>query len=181
LRVISEELTTSISELELCLVNMHNEIIDAFSKVGTSAAISERSDSMKKLLQESTAALKLFKWIPKTRDGQAPFQVDAVYRCSGECKSMHVINIVICLFNREAIGTNFLKLEISALAEIRTYQKVEMADSNILGILLTFDKDLLALGRWDNSYAASSEYTVGLRKFYKPFMRSNITSLRVHA
>jgi len=180
LRVIGEELTISMADIDPCLVALHDEIQASFSRIDFNLAISDRSNSMRLALKDSTSALNRFKWIPRTRDGQAPYSIDASYVCDKRCGSLHIVNIVICLNNRETIGSNFLKIEVAALAEIRKYQDVEILDSNILGILVTFDRDVLSIGQWDPAYADSSEYAAALRKFYKPFIKSNVSSLRFH-
>lgn len=180
MRIIEESLTCVFLELNPCLQSSLLKIQNAVSEIDLNSAIADRSNSMRKLIREHTESIKGFEWIPKTRDGQAPFAIDAKFICDGACKSIHVINIVICLNNREAIGTNFLKLEVAALSEIRKFQEVEVLDSNILGVLMTFDRDVLALGNWDPSYADSSEYSAGMRKFYKALFNSNITNLRIH-
>jgi hypothetical protein len=178
--LVEEPLTCVLSELEPCLTASLSVIQKSLSEINFNSAIADRSNSMRRFIKEQTEKIKGFEWIPKTRDGQAPFYTDAKYICNGECRSLHVLNVVICLSNREAIGTNFLKLELAALSEIRKYHEQEVLDSNILGILLTFDRDVLSLGKWDPAYADSSEYSGAIRKFYKPFLRSNIVNLRIH-
>ena len=180
MRLIEESLTYDVSELDSCLNSSLTKIQSALSVIDLNSAIADRSNSMRKLIKEHTQEIKGFDWIPKTRDGQAPFSIDAKYVCNGECNAIHIVNLVICLNNREAIGTNFLKLEVAALAEIRKFHEKEVTDSNLLGILLTLDRDVLSLGKWDPSYADSSEYSAGMRKFYKAFFNSNITNVRVH-
>lgn len=180
MRIIEESLTCFTSELEACLQNSLAKFQDALSEIDFNLAISDRSNSMRKLIKDSTRNIQGFEWIPRTRDGQAPFSIDGKYVCTGECNSIHILNVVICLNNREAIGTNFLKLEVAALSEIRRFQVSEVLDSNILGLLISLDRDVLTLGKWDASYADSSEYSGGLRKFYKSLFKSNITNLRIH-
>lgn len=180
MRVISEELTVSISDIDTCLIALHDEIQSTLTTIDFKLATSDRSNSMKLALRDATEPLKKFKWIARTRDGQAPFSIDASYSCNKKCGSFHIVNIVVCLNNRETIGSNFLKIEVAALAEIRKYQDVEILDSNVLGILITLDRDVLSTGHWDPAYADSSEYAAALRKFYKPFIKSNIISLRFH-
>ena len=180
MRIIQEMLTLTSSELDSCLNESLSKIQDVLSEVDFNQAIEDRSNSMRRLIKESTEGIKGFEWIPRTRDGQAPFLIDAKFSCDGKCGSLHIMNFVICLNNREAIGTNFLKLEVAALGEIRKYQVSEVSDSNILGVLITLDQDVLSLGNWDPSYADSSEYSGGLKKFYKTLMKSNIVNLRIH-
>lgn len=180
MRIIEESLTCLTSELDTCLQNSLSKLQDALAGIDFGSAIADRSNSMRKSIRDSTGNLKGFEWIPRTRDGQAPFSIDGRYVCNGECNSMHILNIVICLNNREAIGTNFLKLEVAALSEIRRFQETEVVDSNILGVLISLDRDVLTWGKWDPSYADSSEYSGGMRKFYKSLLKSNITNLRIH-
>jgi hypothetical protein len=180
MRIIEESLTCLTSELDNCLQTSLAKFQDALSGIDFNLAIADRSNSMRKLIKDFTENIKGFEWIPRTRDGQAPFSIDGKYACNGECNSIHILNVVICLNNREAIGTNFLKLEVAALSEIRRFQETEVLDSNILGVLISLDRDVLTLGKWDPSYADSSEYSGGLRKFYKSLLKSNITNLRIH-
>jgi hypothetical protein len=181
LRIIEDALTTSLAELDDCAASLYNELAKAFGLIDFNSAIKDRSNSMRASLTQATSPLKRFRWIPKTRDGQAPFGIDAQYSCDGNCDSLHILNLVLCLNNREAIGTNFLKLEAAALAELRKTQLYDISDSNLLGILITFDRDVLTQGKWDNSYADAGEYSAGFKKYYKPFLRSNILSLRMHS
>lgn len=180
MRIIEESLSCVTSELDTCLQSSLFKFKDALSGIDYHLAIFDRSNSMRKLIKDSTESLKGFEWIPRTRDGQAPFSIDGKYTCDGECSSFHILNIVVCLNNREAIGTNFLKLEVAALSDIRSYHQKEVLDANILGALVSLDRDVLAHGKWDPSYADSSEYSGGMRKFYKSLLKSNITNLRIH-
>ncbi len=180
MRVIEDGLTTSLEDLDGCLVSLYAGMAKAFGLIDFNSAIKDRSNSMRASLTQATSPLKRFKWIPKTRDGQAPFGIDAQLTCESKCGSLHLLNLVVCLNNREAIGTNFLKLEAAALAEIRKTQAYEISDSNLLGVLITFDRDVLAQGKWDNSYADAGEYSAGFKKYYRPFLKSNILSLRMH-
>lgn len=180
MRSIEEPLTYDTSNINPCIQNSLNTIKNALSEIDFNSAIIDRSNSMRKLLKEYTETLKGFEWIPRTRDGQAPFAVDAKFSCSMDCGSLHILNIVVCLNNREAIGTNLLKLEVAALAEIRKFQVKEVLDSNVLGVLITLDRDVLSLGKWDPAYADSSEYSAGVRKFYRHLFKSYITNLRIH-
>jgi hypothetical protein len=180
MRIIEESLTCITSDLDDCLQHSLSRFQEALSEADFNSAIADRSNSMRKLIKDSTEQLRGFEWIPRTRDGQAPFSIDGKYVCNGECGSIHILNVVICLNNREAIGTNFLKLEVAALSEIRKFQKTEVLDSNVLGVLISLDRDVLTLGKWDPSYADSSEYSGGMRKFYKSLLKSNITNLRIH-
>lgn len=179
IRVIDDALTISLDDISECHLSMWEQLKDAISEIDFNSAVKNRSISFKESLRKSTGTLINFTWIARTRDGQAPFQIDARFVCDSNCGSLHVINLVICLNNREAIGSNFLKLETAAIREIRT-DVHELDDSNILGLLVSLSRDLLDEGGWDPSYADSSEYANAAKTYYKPLLRSNIIGLRIH-
>jgi hypothetical protein len=180
LKVINDPISTTFEELPLCFTEFISNFKSDFEKMNLEEAIKTRSNSFRESLKEKTKHIKNLSWESKLRDGTAAFQLDAKYICAGRCNSSHQVNIVICLNNREAIGTNFLKLEIAALSNLRTSKIDDFTDENILGILISLDSDLLSAGGWDNSYADSSEYSAAFRKYYKNLIKSNIVQLRIH-
>lgn len=180
MRAIDENLTVSLEDLDDCHIQAFKYVMSALNRIDLNLAIRDRSNSMKNCIQDVLSKWSGLEWIPKTRDGQAPFTIDAKYRCESKCSNIHIINFVICLNNREAIGTNFLKLEYGALNEIRKGSSSELRDSNVLGVLITFSRDLLNLGKWDLSYADSSEYSAAARRYYRLLLQSNILNLRIH-
>jgi hypothetical protein len=158
---------------------MWETLKESLGQIDFSTAVKNRSISFKEALKKSTENLNNFTWISRNRDGQAPFQIDARYVCGRKCGTVHIINLVVCLNNREAIGSNFLKLETAAIREIRTSKEV-LDDANVAGFLATLSRELLDEGGWDPSYADSSEYANAIKTYYKPLLKSNILGLRIH-
>lgn len=179
IRVIDDALTSTLDEISPCHLVMWETLKEAIGGIDFNSAVKNRSVSFKESLRKSTENLKNFTWIARTRDGQAPFQIDARFVCDEKCESIHVVNLVICLNNREAIGSNYLKLETAAIREIRS-DLHDLDDSNILGLLVSLSRELLDEGGWDPSYADSSEYANAVKSYYKPLLRSNIIGLRIH-
>ena len=179
IRVIDDFLTVSLSELTQCHQEMWDLLKESIGEFDFSAAVKNRSISFKESLRKSTENIQGFSWIARTRDGLAPFQIDAKFVCNEKCGSIHIINFVVCLNNREAIGSNFLKLEAAAIRDIRL-SKEEIDDLNVVGFLVSLSRELLDIGGWDPSYADSSEYANAVKSYYKPILRSRILGLRIH-
>ena len=71
------------------------------------------------------------------------------------------LNIELCLNNKEAAGTNFLKL--SSAMKFQEEQGAEFS----LGMLLVPTRELLELGGWDSVYGDSSEYSHYFKEGYQ--------------
>ena len=181
LRIIDDSITADLSDISICFNKIWGELKDSVSVIDANSAISQRSTTFKGQIKDRTEKLKGFQWIPRSRDVQAQFQIDAQYHCDNKCGTEHIVNFVLCLNNREAIGTNFLKLEIAALKEIRLATKYELTDDNILGIIISLDRDLLDKGGWDPAYADASEYSNAGKTFYRQLLKSNVISMRIHS
>jgi len=181
LKAISDSVGISPEDLAPCLMKFWETLQESISNIDFDAAIKSRSTSMKSEIKNATSSIKKLTWISRTRDGQAVFQLDAKYECDSTCGESHVVNIVVCLNNREAIGTNFLKLEIASIRELRASNVEGFSDNHVLGLLITFDQNLLSLGGWDQSYAFSSEYASAYKMNYRPVLKSNILIFRLHA
>lgn len=181
LKTISDSVGISPEDLPQCFVKFWESLQGSLSNIDFDVAIKSRSTSMKAEIKKVTSGIKKLSWIPRTRDGQAVFQLDAKYSCDFSCGESHIVNVVICLNNREAIGTNFLKLEIASFRDLRTSNVEGFSDNNVLGILITFDQELLTFGGWDQSYAFSSEYASAYKMNYRQVLKSNILMLRLHA
>ena len=117
---------------------------------------------------------------PSLLDVAAIYRLDGRATCSGSCGTVHRTNLVLCLNNRESIGTNFLKLEIAAQEDIRNHKRSELFDRNILGILITFNEGLLRDGGWDASYASADEYTFAYKHAYRQIIKSNVIGMQLH-
>jgi hypothetical protein len=102
--------------------------------------------------------------------GQAIFKVDAQIECNRLCGGRHSMNIELCIQNREAIGTNFLKLETLANLE---------SSSDHLGVLICPDAKYFASSNMDSSYADDDEYIVAFKLAYHRILKSKMIVLTV--
>jgi hypothetical protein len=78
----------------------------------------------------------------------ANFRVDGVYE---EKDRKSLIALEYAFNNREAIGTNFLKLALALKSREVNYEET-------LAVLVAPSRALLERGGWDGAYADSSEY-----------------------
>jgi len=185
IRTLDEALSTEFDSLSNCYKEFWNDLSHAISSLDVRKVTAEKSKSFKLGLMESTESIASLNWYlkEKERDRSGPFKLDGFYSCSGNCGSKHFVNIVLCLFNREAIGTNFLKLEAAALKNIRFFKELDLNDDNVIGLLITFDRNFLEsenYPNWDSSYADATEYKNAYKNYYKSLIRSNIISMRLH-
>jgi hypothetical protein len=186
-RIVEDAMSVESLELHSCLNELLGFIRGQFQTINPELAITQRSESFKKAIADSLKSIKGVVWEknsvfqnPSLNDVPAIFKLDGQAECDGTCNSMHKINFVLCLNNRESIGTNFLKLEIAALDLIRNSRSTSIFDENILGVLITLDSNVLELGKWDASYANANEYKFAYKHAYKNLLRSNILALQFH-
>ena len=187
IRMVEDEMTISSVGVHPCFRRIIDIIREQFQSIDSADLIRQRSESFKKVLADSLKSVGEITWSkgsvfqnPALSDVPAIFKLDGHAECDRTCQSNHRINFVLCLNNRESIGTNFLKLEIAALDSIRNSRDNSLYDENILGILLTLDSSVLETGNWDSSYAAASEYTFAFKHAYKNLLKSNILALQFH-
>ena len=187
IRISEKSLTVSTENLHLCHSQFLDELKSFLEKIDVRQAISERSKSFKAEIEKMIGQDSLIVWkkqsvfsSPEYHDVPAGLQIDGRAECNGNCNSFHQINIVLCLNNREVIGTNFLKLEVSAKEEIRNHRKNSIYDTNILGVLITLDDSLLKAGNWDPAYANSNEYAFAFQYGYRGLIQSNIVAMQLH-
>ena len=173
-KVLDEKITVPLPALDSCQRTFWDLLSGSIETIDVSGAIANRSTSLKKSIYEHTKNIKGFTWYTKTRDGQGPFQLDASYSCNSNCGKNHKINIVSCLNNREAIGSNFLKLEVQAMSDFSIDDSSPHLFEDSLGILITFDRGLLEQGGWDPAYAEATEYSFAYKKYFGPILKSNI-------
>ena len=183
-RVVEDALSAVIQDMDSCLSEIVQKIRTEIQSIDGHKSIINRSDSLKGAL---TQFVKSVNWqkkslfeSPDLADAPAIFRLDGTAKCDGRCGSYHQINVVTCLNNREVIGTNFLKLEVSALETIRNHPALPIFDHNVLGLLITVDEKVLQLGGWDKAYASSSEYTFAYKHAYKGLIKSNVLSMQMH-
>jgi hypothetical protein len=187
IRITENEMTASFENLDQCHLDLSNDLKLKLEKIDVQRAISERSKSFKieieKLFEDNSSVVWRKHSVftsPALIDVPAGLQLDARGTCSGACESFHQLNIVLCLNNREIIGTNFLKLEVSAKEEIRNHRTIPIYDSNILGVLITFNDSILKAGNWDPAYANSNEYTFAYQHGYRGLIQSNILAMQLN-
>lgn len=185
IRVIEDEMTVTLSDLHPCLLKQWDLIKELFQSLDVRSAINQRSESFKTAINQGRT--KNLQWekssvfySPALIDPPAIYKLDGRGYCEGLCGGVHKVNIVLCLNNKEILGTNFLKLEIAAQEDLRNFKNASLYDENILGILVTFSEGLLKEGKWDNSYANSDEYSFAYKHAYRAFLRSNILSMQLH-
>jgi hypothetical protein len=187
IKVIEDEMSAKLSELEPCLQELWTEIKDTFQSLDVRTAIRQRSESFKNSISTGTASKTNFTWEktsvfhdPNLLDAAAIYRLDGKVTCDRSCKSFHKANLVLCLNNRESIGTNFLKLETAAQEDIRNHKALEIFDRNILGVLISFNEGLLREGAWDSSYGNADEYTFAYKHAYRGIIKSNIIGMQLH-
>ena len=183
-RIVEDALSAVAEDLENCLTELVQKIRYEIQAIDGHKSIKNRSESLKGALTENVGTVNwqkksLFE-SPNLANAPAIFRLDGTAQCDERCGSYHQINVVTCLNNREVIGTNFLKLEVSAIESIRNHPAFPIYDSNILGLLITLDENVLHLGGWDKAYANSSEYSFAYKHAYKSLIKSNVLSLQIH-
>jgi hypothetical protein len=185
IRVVEDEMTIKLNEIHPCLLHQWSSIKDSFQALDVRKAISQRSESFKAAI--GLFNIRNFSWEkssvfhnPSLIDPPAIYKLDGRGHCDASCGSLHRVNIVLCLNNREILGTNFLKLEIAAQEDLRNSKDVNLYDENLLGILITLSDGLLREGRWDSSYANSDEYSFAYKHAYRGFLKSQILSMQLH-
>jgi hypothetical protein len=188
LRIIEDEISIAIDELEKCHKSLVEELKINLSSLDIQRGLRNRSKSLKQEIQQSNSSSSAFKWVKHSifsdrslTKASAGYLIDARAECSQNCGSFHQVNIVICLNNREAIGTNFLKLEVAAVQEIRNHQNQPLTDKNVLGLLITLDREMLNFGGWDGAYADATEYVFAYNLAYRSVIKSQIIGLQLHS
>jgi hypothetical protein len=112
------------------------------------------ADYSPKVLQEISGSIK-----PET-EGRPPanLRLDKVLSTKD---GTQFLNIELCLNNKEAAGTNYLKM--SSAAKFQLKKGAEFS----LGLLLVPTRELLELGGWDSVYGDSSEYSHYFKEGYQ--------------
>lgn len=132
--------------------------------------VGNRSGAVKKLVAEFAPGddfVPRRSGIHPDSEGRLPagHRVDTVL----EDRSGQFLALELCLNNREAIGTNFMKL--SAALDARS------ESSQGLAVLITLSRALLDFGGWDKSYGDTSEYIELFNLAYGQYMRNNVLIL----
>ena len=187
IRVTENRVTVGREDLHECYLQFLNNLKEGFENIDSQIAISERSKSLKSEIEKSYTDKSMVRWEKvsvltgrQTVEVPATLQLDGIGKCAGKCGTVHLLNIVLCLNNREGIGTNFMKLEVAAKENIRNYHSNTIFDENVLGVMVTLDDSLLSAGSWDSAYANANEYTFNFQKAYKGLLKSNIIGMQLN-
>lgn len=96
------------------------------------------------------------------------YVVDLVHDCEGSDGAYRCRTFVeVCFDNRQAVGTNILKLEASAT---RFENRV---GGQTLNLLVCADRRMLDLGKWDSGVGDEEEYQIAITNAYREILKSN--------
>lgn len=101
---------------------------------------------------------------------KAIHEIDLQLVCSSMCGASHSLNVELCVSNREAIGTNFLKLEVFAVTH---------PDLEHLGVLLCPDRKFYKESNMDPSYGDDDEYIISYQLAYHNVLDAQLVVLSV--
>ena len=101
---------------------------------------------------------------------QAVFKVDLQIKCDSRCGNVHCLDIELCIQNREAIGTNFLKLELLAGLQ---------PEADHVGVVICPDSRYYATSNMDSAYADDDEYVVAHKLAYHHVLKHKMVVLSV--
>jgi len=187
IKVIEDEMSIGLNELSPCLQELWLELKEMFQSLDVRTAMRQRSESFKNAISSAIEGKSNFTWEkssvfhdPSLLDVPAIYRLDGKITCDKSCGSFHKVNLVLCLNNRESIGTNFLKLEVAAQEDIRHHKQVEIFDQNLLGVLISFNEGLLRVGGWDSSYGSADEYTFAYKHAFRGIIKSNVIGMQLH-
>jgi hypothetical protein len=190
--ITREHYSAKENTLAPCEEMLISELEGLLQNVDARSAIKGRSVSLKKAIAESISnsdrpASSRIRKLEKTSafhenrlgNAGALFELDLQSECDKSCGHFHRVNAVLCLNNREAVGSNFLKLELAAQELIRYNNGQALTDENVLGVLVSLNKKVLTLGGWDPAYANSTDYTFAFSFAYSSMLRSRILALKL--
>ena len=153
--------------LNPCQVAFLEQIRNFFEGLDSYSLVSDRSEGIKKRLNEFGAsgadAQHPFTWRTRVRLADTSslshdpnFVTTAQMKC-GLCSLQSVLYIHLAVSNREGIGTHLLRSNLA--------WNCEYGSGPLL--LITLGRDLLNLGGWDRSYGDSSEFVAQYELGYK--------------
>ncbi len=167
------------SELDACHADMMELLRNHMSELSQLKAVSgkrkaiethldglvKKHDVLGKLgIQAKTSVLSGDEGVPP----KAIHEIDLQLVCNSTCGATHSLNIELCVSNREAIGTNFLKLEVfSATNPNLTH----------LGVLLCPDRKFYKESNMDPSYGDDDEHIISHQLSYHNVLESRLVVL----
>lgn len=109
-----------------------------------------------------------------------PIKAMSNYRIDYQVRNLEIepnlkeqVTLELAFDNRQAVGTNLLKLESSAR------QFASDTGGTCMSVLIAPSQDLKDLGFWDNSVATAPEYSWAIRVAYKFLLISPLVLLTV--
>jgi hypothetical protein len=98
------------------------------------------------------------------------FEIDLQLVCDSRCGSSHALNVELCVQNREAIGTNILKLDV--IARTASHQ-------SHVGVLVCPNRKYFKESNMDSSYGDDDEYLVSYQLAYHNVLTSPVMVLTI--
>lgn len=154
-----------------------NTLSDLTSKLGQlkfPAKPSKSADIFSEWFSEISQELNMIQEFRISNDiplerAYANYRMDAVLdEYSSECGHNHRINVQLFLDNRQAIGTNLLKFEISS----NRFEKTE--DDKSFAIAISIDKECKKALKIDNSVATYAEYEKACNNAYDGILKCRL-------
>jgi hypothetical protein len=138
----------------------------------------QRTKTLRQLLKNLAVSSHLWHWkflgIDAIPNGlfNENYVVDLVTdRNLGICAERHRLLVELCFDNRQAIGTNILKLEAAARQfEAKTGGKAYC-------LLICADRKALTKGLWDSGVGDEEEYQIAISTAYKEFLKRQFSLL----
>jgi len=101
---------------------------------------------------------------------KAIHEIDLQIVCNSACGFLHSFNVELCVSNREAIGTNFLKLEVFSSSNPQLSH---------LGVLLCPDRKYFKESNMDPSYGDDDEYIIAHQLAYHNVLQGQLVVLTI--
>jgi hypothetical protein len=167
-------------ENRTCFEPLISELSSIFEHMSLPELLGNRTRGIQKTLEDGRLSKTRISWGKFTTVGPSTgvsqksiLKLDGVGSCS--C-GKHIISIVLCLNNREAIGTNLLKVELA-----NNFFSINSATQETTGVMICLSRETLNLGGWDKAYADASEYAESFRGAYFQLVKNPLVVLEVHS
>ena len=122
---------------------------------------------------KSWATKALFTSVLPPNRATSNYKIDYQSRNRDASNAKNLVSLELVFDNRQAIGTNLLKLESSAR------QFVFDTGGTSLSLIVVPSQDLKNLGYWDKSVAIGPEYSWAIRKAYNFLLTSPLVLITV--
>jgi hypothetical protein len=101
---------------------------------------------------------------------KAIHEIDLQLICNQSCGSKHSLNVELCVSNREAIGTNYLKFEV--------FDRINPG-VNHLGVLVCPNRKYFNESNMDRSYGDDDEYVISHQLAYHNVLEASLVVLTI--